>query len=171
MSTRRATSTIPLDRVFYRIGDVARLVGVKTHVLRFWEMEFSGIAPAKSKSGQRVYRRMDVEHVLLIKHLLYVERFSIEGARRRIRELKRSGLLHETLQLALLPLPGWVSAWTGIEKMGIPLREPVESIKTIAHEFIPLGSPRVSIPEGMLMVHARRLVELTERPITEFFLY
>ncbi len=78
-------------KLFFRIGEVAELLEVKTYVLRFWETEFSVISPTKSRSGQRVYRKKDVEMLLLIKHLLYVERFSIEGARKRLREIKAKG--------------------------------------------------------------------------------
>lgn len=81
------------DRMYFRIGDVAELVGVKPYVLRYWETEFPMISPQKSSTGQRVYRRIDVETVLLIKHLLYRERYSIEGARKRIQELRREGKL------------------------------------------------------------------------------
>ncbi|GEM_PF-378985 len=77
------------QKLFFRIGEVADLLEVKTYVLRFWETEFPMVSPSKSRSGQRVYRKKDVEMLLLIKHLLYVERFSIEGARKRIRELKQ----------------------------------------------------------------------------------
>jgi DNA-binding transcriptional MerR regulator len=77
------------EKLFFRIGEVADLLEVKTYVLRFWETEFPMVSPQKSRSGQRVYRKKDVEMLLLIKHLLYVERFSIEGARKRIRELKQ----------------------------------------------------------------------------------
>jgi len=86
-------SEIP-QRLFFKIGDVAELVGVKPYVLRYWETEFPMISPQKSDSGQRVYRRADVEIVLIIKKLLYQERYSIEGARKRIKELRaevRSG--------------------------------------------------------------------------------
>jgi len=83
------------DRLFFRIGDVAEIVDVKPYVLRFWETEFTDISPDKSSSGQRVYRRSDVESLLLIKHLLYKERFSIEGARKKIRDLKRGGSLKD----------------------------------------------------------------------------
>ena len=82
------------QRLFFKIGDVAELVGVKPYVLRYWETEFPMISPQKSDSGQRVYRRADVEIVLIIKKLLYQERYSIEGARKRIKELRaevRSG--------------------------------------------------------------------------------
>ncbi|MGK5087685.1 MerR family transcriptional regulator [Bdellovibrionota bacterium FG-2] len=81
------------DRLFFRIGDVAELLGIKPYVLRYWESEFPIIAPEKSTSGQRVYRRTDVETVLMIKHLLYEERYSIEGAKKRIRELRKEGAL------------------------------------------------------------------------------
>lgn len=72
------------DRLYFRIGDVARLAGVKPHVLRYWETEFTGIAPKKSGSSHRLYRRKDVVLILEIKHLLYEKRFTIEGARKTI---------------------------------------------------------------------------------------
>ncbi len=81
------------DRVYFKIGDVAHLIGVKPYVLRYWETEFPMISPTKSKTGQRVYRRSDVETVAMIKHLLYIERFSIEGARKRISSLRKDGEL------------------------------------------------------------------------------
>jgi DNA-binding transcriptional MerR regulator len=81
------------DRLYFRIGDVAEITGVKPYVLRYWESEFPMISPEKSNTGQRVYRRTDVETVLLIKHLLYKERYSIEGARNRIKELRKHGEL------------------------------------------------------------------------------
>lgn len=77
------------NKLFFRIGEVADLLELKAYVLRFWETEFPMVSPSKSRSGQRVYRKKDVEMLFLIKHLLYVERFSIEGARKRIRELKQ----------------------------------------------------------------------------------
>jgi DNA-binding transcriptional MerR regulator len=88
MEMKNSLPTIP-DRLFFKIGDVAELADVKPYVLRYWETEFPMISPQKSESGQRVYRRRDVETVLLIKELLYKERYSIEGARKRIRELKK----------------------------------------------------------------------------------
>lgn len=96
-------SLIP-EKLFFRIGEVAELLDVRTYVLRFWETEFPMVSPSKSRAGQRVYRKKDVEMLLLIKHLLYVERFSIEGARKRIRELRgsstsRSGAKDKSLAL------------------------------------------------------------------------
>ncbi|MFL5812359.1 MAG: MerR family transcriptional regulator [Bdellovibrionia bacterium] len=81
------------ERLYFRIGDVAELLGVRPHVLRYWESEFPIVAPQKSATGQRVYRRSDVETLVMIKHLLHEERYSIEGARKRIRELRKEGAL------------------------------------------------------------------------------
>src|SRR5580700_6496486 len=70
------------DKLYFRIGDVARLAGIKPYVLRFWETEFPALGPRKSGTGHRLYRRKDVEIVLEIKRLLYEQRFTIEGARK-----------------------------------------------------------------------------------------
>jgi DNA-binding transcriptional MerR regulator len=70
------------DKLYFRIGDVARLASIKPYVLRFWETEFPGLGPKKSGTGHRLYRRKDVEMVLEIKRLLYEQRFTIEGARK-----------------------------------------------------------------------------------------
>jgi DNA-binding transcriptional MerR regulator len=70
------------DKLYFRIGEVARLAGIKPYVLRFWETEFPTLGPRKSGTGHRLYRRKDVELVLEIKRLLYEKRFTIEGARK-----------------------------------------------------------------------------------------
>ena len=70
------------DKLYFRIGEVSRLTGIKPYVLRFWESEFHGLGPKKSGKGHRLYRRKDVELVLEIKQLLYDKRFTIEGARK-----------------------------------------------------------------------------------------
>jgi len=69
------------DKLYFKIGEVAQIAEVKPHVLRYWEAEFPSIRPQKSRSGQRLYRKKDVEAVLAIRHLLYEQRFTIEGAR------------------------------------------------------------------------------------------
>lgn len=97
---RYARIEIP-ERLYFRIGDVAELLGVRPHVLRYWESEFPIIAPQKSATGQRVYRRSDVETLVMIKHLLHEERYSIEGARKRIRELRKEGALRNYKQEAV----------------------------------------------------------------------
>ncbi len=70
------------NKLYFRIGEVAKLAGIKPYVLRFWESEFNGLGPKKSGTGHRLYRRKDVELVLEIKRLLYEKRFTIEGARK-----------------------------------------------------------------------------------------
>lgn len=72
------------DKLYFRIGEVARLAGIKPYVLRFWETEFPMLGPKKSGTGHRLYRRKEVEMVLEIKRLLYDKRFTIEGARRHL---------------------------------------------------------------------------------------
>jgi len=72
------------DKLFFRIGEVCEIAGIEPYVLRFWETEFSILSPEKSKSGQRVYRKKDVELVLKIKDLLYVRGFTIPGARKQL---------------------------------------------------------------------------------------
>lgn len=79
-------STIP-DKPFFKIGEAARLCAVKPYVLRYWETEFHSIRPQKTRSQQRLYRRKDIELLLTIRDLLYVQRFTIQGARARLREL------------------------------------------------------------------------------------
>ena len=101
------------DKLYFRIGDVSRLAGVKAYVLRYWETEFPAIAPKKSGTGQRLYRRKDVELILEIKHLLYEKRFTIEGARKAIEDrakpvasAKRAAKAAPANQASLFGSPG-----------------------------------------------------------------
>jgi DNA-binding transcriptional MerR regulator len=73
------------DKLYYKIGEVSKITGVKPHVLRYWESEFREIKPYKSRSLQRLYRRRDIELILRIKKLLYEDMFTISGAKRKIR--------------------------------------------------------------------------------------
>jgi DNA-binding transcriptional MerR regulator len=73
-------------KLYFRIGEVAGIVGVEPHVLRYWETEFRSVRPQKSAKGQRIYSRKDVETLLKVKELLYAHRFTIAGARRKLRE-------------------------------------------------------------------------------------
>lgn len=78
------------DKIFFKIGEVCELVGVQAHVLRYWETEFPTFSPQKNKSGQRSYRRKDVEIALKIKQLLYKEMFTIAGARQKLQTEART---------------------------------------------------------------------------------
>ena len=84
----KAMKNVP-EKTYYRIGEVAKITRVKPYVLRYWETEFKAMVPPKSSSNQRMYRRKDIERVLMIKHLLYKQRFTIEGARKRLNEILR----------------------------------------------------------------------------------
>ncbi len=78
------------DKLYFKIGEVARLVGVKPYVLRYWESEFSVLRPGKTRSRHRLYRRKDVETLLEIRRLLYAEGYTIAGAKRRLRNGPRT---------------------------------------------------------------------------------
>ncbi len=78
---------VPGQKLYYRIGEVSKFTGVKPYVLRYWEGEFRWMAPQKSRSKQRLYRKKDIEMVLLIKRLLHEERYTIAGARRKLRDM------------------------------------------------------------------------------------
>ena len=80
-------NTIP-DKMGFKIGDVAEILGIKQYVLRYWETEFEVLRPKKASNNQRMYTRKDVENALLIRKLLHRDRFSIEGARNAMKELK-----------------------------------------------------------------------------------
>ena len=112
------------DKLYYRIGEVSKLTGVKAHVLRYWETEFRWMAPPKSRSKQRLYRRRDIEFVWLLKRLLWDERYTIAGARQRIQELGVEDAL-ALLQKPVEPDTGkpqgptadWVSFRAALEEM------------------------------------------------------
>jgi DNA-binding transcriptional MerR regulator len=99
------------DKLFFRIGEVSQLVGVEPYVLRYWESEFPGLSPKKSNTGQRMFRRKDVEMLLNIKELLYHKKFTIEGARKALKSEKpvvagKSPVHQEELFPVPDPLPG-----------------------------------------------------------------
>jgi DNA-binding transcriptional MerR regulator len=120
----RATATnvsevvIP-DKLYFRIGEVARLCCLPAYVLRFWETEFPQLKPIKSNTGQRMYRHKDVESVLRIKALLYKEGFTIAGARQQLRNEKEQ---------SILPFPGKRPA--DLKQIGQGLRDILAILST-----------------------------------------
>jgi len=86
---------------YFAIGDVCALTGLKPHVLRYWESQFRFLHPAKNRSGNRVYQRKDVELIQLVKHLLYVEKYTIDGARAQVEGRRRDGTLRRAARAAL----------------------------------------------------------------------
>ncbi len=107
------------DKLYYRIGEVSKIAGVPAYVLRFWESEFSVIRPGRSSTGQRLYRKKDVERILTVKQLLYEKKFTIEGARKHLK-LKTSDQNHK----ADTPSP------VSLEEILVELRSIRELIKS-----------------------------------------
>jgi DNA-binding transcriptional MerR regulator len=100
LKRREDENPISYDRLYYRIGEVSRITGLKPHVLRYWESEFKVIKPHKGGSLQRLYRRKDLDLILKIKKLLYEEGFTIAGAKKKIRDVER--LENKQLKLKLV---------------------------------------------------------------------
>ena len=123
------------NKLYFKIGEVARLTGVKPYVLRYWESEFTGLGPKKSGTNQRQYRRKDVELVLEIKRLLYEKRFTIEGARKHL-GLRTRGLAVAAAPANRLAAQGALFSLhpepSGIPKEKIaPLRKELKAILDI----------------------------------------
>lgn len=90
-----------VPKEYYSIGEVCELTGLKPHVLRYWESQFPVLSPSKNRSGNRVYLRKEVKLILLVKELLYTEGYTIQGAKRKLEQLRRGGELAETAGRAL----------------------------------------------------------------------
>jgi DNA-binding transcriptional MerR regulator len=111
------------DKLFYKIGEVSQLTGIPAYILRYWETEFDVLQPKKSRSGQRLYRKKDIEILLQIKQLLYREGFTIAGAKAKFRTLgeKKSGSLPRNLRKEEI-LQSLRSIREGLEKIASVLR-------------------------------------------------
>lgn len=106
------------DKLYYKIGEVAKFTGIKTHVLRYWETEFKSIRPNKSRSNQRLYRRQDVELILYLKDLLYNQGFTIAGARKKLREKPAKNVAKP----AAAPTP----AAAAVDQLPLPLNRSID---------------------------------------------
>lgn len=94
-------ATAEVVQEFFSIGEVCELTELKPHVLRYWETQFRFLHPAKNRSGNRVYQRREVEFIMLLKQLLYTEKYTIDGARKKIDEYKKAGDLKAIARAAL----------------------------------------------------------------------
>ena len=92
-----------VKKAYYSIGEVCDLTGLKPHVLRYWETQFDVLSPTKNRAGNRVFRPKEIELILLVKHRLSEQKYTIEGANKRLQEMRRSGELEEERQLLLEP--------------------------------------------------------------------
>jgi DNA-binding transcriptional MerR regulator len=116
------------NKLFFKIGEVCEITDTQPYVLRYWESEFQALAPAKNSSGQRIYRRKDIETVLRIKQLLYEEGFTIAGAKKRLEvELGGRGATPQ----ALASLPETEVANVESEET---VKEQVEEIRSVLRE-------------------------------------
>ena len=88
-------------REFFSMGDVCSLTDLKPHVMRYWESQFRFLHPAKNRSGNRVYQRREIELIMLVRQLLYTEKYTIDGARQKIDEYKKNGELRSVARAAL----------------------------------------------------------------------
>lgn len=162
-----ATNTVIPEKIFFKIGEVCDLVGVQAHVLRYWETEFPMLSPQKNRSGQRTYRRRDVEIALRIKELLYDELFTIAGAKKKLqselRENTRLKIVHsepaqrETSYIQPVPIPQFdeeeeaeefeeteefeadTDLNTESEKANISVSERSEALKSLASQLLELS--------------------------------
>ncbi len=117
---------------FFSIGEVCALTDLKPHVLRYWESQFRFLNPAKNRSGNRVYKSREVELIMLVKHLLYTEKYTIEGARQRIEHYRRTGELR-------------AAARASMERETLrELREAIEEIVDILEGKVPPPRPERS---------------------------
>lgn len=90
-------------KAYYSIGEVCDLTDLKPHVLRYWETQFEALRPTKNRAGNRVYRPKEVELVLLVKRLLYEDKYTIEGARQKLHKLREGGRVEEERHRAVTP--------------------------------------------------------------------
>jgi DNA-binding transcriptional MerR regulator len=86
---------------YYSISEVCDLVGLRPHVLRYWETQFTLLNPSKNRSGNRVYQRKEIKLILLVKHLLYEEKYTVEGAKQKLEQLRKGGELPDATKGAL----------------------------------------------------------------------
>lgn len=118
-------------KAYYSIGEVCEIAGLKPHVLRYWETQFDLLSPNKNRAGNRVYRPKEVELVLLVQHLLHERKFTIEGARKALKEARRGGQLEAERKKVAAPklvtaIKEDVSELGRILSLDIPLSEPDE---------------------------------------------
>jgi DNA-binding transcriptional MerR regulator len=141
------SSRIP-EKLFFRIGEVCELIKVQPHVLRYWETEFPMLAPQKNRAGQRVYRRKDVEMVLRIRDLLYEEKFTIAGAKKKLMDEIRG------------------SSSRG-KAAAVEATQPEPPVLEEEAEIIPVTEPDETIPEQAITPQARRALRVIKRDLED----
>lgn len=158
MQQQHTAPPIP-DKLFFKIGEVCEIVGVQAHVLRYWETEFPTLQPQKNRSGQRTYRRKDVEMALRIKELLYEEGFTIAGAKRKLSSETRGG----ATRLKIVP-PGATASDFGSPPPTEPPQEPPAQPPNIPTSPLTSRLSRETIQRLRLM--AEELLTTLNRDVT-----
>lgn len=123
------------DKTYFKIGEVAKLIEVKPYIIRYWESEFRVLRPSKTKSQQRLFRRKDIELLMVIRSLLYAHRFTVEGARQRLREIQALGLSTEeilaSLEQGVVPSAGSTPVRVPVdgEQRSLPLTDGSDAVE------------------------------------------
>src|SRR5450432_1014484 len=121
------------EKLFFKIGEVCELAGVQAHVLRYWESEFSMLAPQKNRAGQRVYRKRDVEMALRIKELLYEDQYTIAGAKKRLgNDARTGGRLHAVEPEADGPTQPTLRELAPVQAAALPFSNQTETVARTA---------------------------------------
>jgi len=92
----------PIKKLYYSISEVSQITSLKQYVLRYWETEFTELKPAKNRAGNRTYRLSDIKTIFLIKKLLYIDKYTIEGARQQLKKIRQNKLTQMKLSLDIL---------------------------------------------------------------------
>ncbi len=110
-----------IKKLYYSIGEVSEITGLKQYVLRYWESEFPSLSPSKNRAGNRVYKERDIQYIQLIKHLLYDKKYTIEGAKQKLKTIKLEDLERFTQ----------TGSWEETEVSDVPNEELIKIIKNI----------------------------------------
>src|SRR5688572_13368958 len=125
------------NKLFFKIGEVCELTDTQPYVLRYWESEFSALAPAKNSSGQRIYRRRDIETVLRIKELLYQEGFTIAGAKKRL-EQEMSGRAETPAPVDAASVSAGAEVAPAAPAIDVEARKALKQVHTSLREILTL---------------------------------
>lgn len=153
------------DRKYFKIGEVSGLVGVEPHVLRYWETQFPQIRPVKARSGHRLYRRRDVETLLVVRELLHVQRYTIAGARQALRQQGTSSLLPQGAEQLSTPPIDDAEGLGDEEITELHLADPIPPADTTEVEVIGLQGSELARALGRQqaeMSAARRGADVAE---------
>ena len=149
-------SRIP-EKLYFKIGEVCELIKVQPHVLRYWETEFPMLAPEKNRAGQRVYRRKDVEMVLRIRDLLYEEKFTIAGAKKKLQDEMRSSSRSRQATREMPP----------VEAPPVEAPQVLPALETREPEPPTAPTPPIPHPDASISPQARRAFRVIKRDLED----